>query len=84
VPPRNRGWFEGREIAVFNLTSLNKVDLLPHVRFDLDRCKRYARQVKPKLHILQLSATRGDGLSTWDQWLREQTLVRVQAESPPG
>jgi len=65
------------------LMILNKVDLLPHVRFDPDRCIRCARQVNPKLHVLQLSATRGDGLSTWYHWLRDQTPGSQRAESPP-
>jgi hydrogenase nickel incorporation protein HypB len=68
---------------VSQLMILTKVDLQPHVRFDLDRCIRYARQVNPKFDILQLSATRGGGLSTWYQWLRERMPGRVQAESPP-
>jgi hydrogenase nickel incorporation protein HypB len=51
---------------------LNKVDLLPYVQFDTDRCLAYARQVNPHLRILQVSATRGDGLDAWYAWLREQ------------
>jgi hydrogenase nickel incorporation protein HypB len=51
---------------------LNKVDLLPYVQFDTDRCRAYARQVNPHLRIFQLSATRGDGLDAWYAWLREQ------------
>jgi hydrogenase nickel incorporation protein HypB len=51
---------------------LNKVDLLPYVPFDLDRCLDYARQVNPRLRVFQISATRGDGLAEWVQWLREE------------
>jgi hydrogenase nickel incorporation protein HypB len=54
---------------------LNKIDLLPYVPFDVDRCLAYAREVNPKLHILQVSATRGDGLAEWYTWLREQVKV---------
>jgi hydrogenase nickel incorporation protein HypB len=52
---------------------LNKIDLLPYVPFDVARCLDYARQVNPGLRILQVSATRGDGLTDWYDWLREQT-----------
>jgi hydrogenase nickel incorporation protein HypB len=52
------------------LMILNKIDLLPYVQFDVDRCLAYARQVNPALHILQISATRGDGLAAWYAWLR--------------
>jgi hydrogenase nickel incorporation protein HypB len=51
---------------------LNKIDLLPHVAFDVARFLDYAAQVNPHLHVFQLSATRGDGLEDWYAWLREQ------------
>jgi hydrogenase nickel incorporation protein HypB len=55
-----------------SLLLLNKVDLLPHVDFDLDRCTAYATQVNPGLEVLPVSATRGDGLHDWYTWLRAQ------------
>ena len=51
---------------------LNKIDLLPYVPFDVDRCLDYARQVNPQLRVFQTSTTRGDGLAQWSQWLREE------------
>lgn len=54
------------------LLLLNKIDLLPYVQFDVERCLEYARQVNPRLRMLQVSATRGDGLAEWYAWLREQ------------
>jgi hydrogenase nickel incorporation protein HypB len=42
---------------------LNKIDLLPHLNFDIEQCMDYARQVNPKIHILQISATTGEGSS---------------------
>jgi hydrogenase nickel incorporation protein HypB len=51
---------------------LNKIDLLPYVPFDVDRCLDYARQINPRLRVFQISATRGDGLADWHQWLREE------------
>ncbi|MGH7905707.1 MAG: hydrogenase nickel incorporation protein HypB [Candidatus Binataceae bacterium] len=55
-----------------DLMLLNKIDLLPHVQFDAAACARYARQINPRIQILELSATRGDGLEDWYAWLREQ------------
>ena len=51
---------------------LNKVDLLPHLQFDADRCLAYARQVNPGLRVFQVSATRGDGVDDWHAWLAAQ------------
>lgn len=55
---------------------LNKIDLLPHVVFDVARCIDYARQVNHHLQVLQTSATRGDGLNEWYQWLRAEAGKR--------
>jgi hydrogenase nickel incorporation protein HypB len=52
------------------LMVLNKVDLLPHVDFDVDRCIGYARRVNPEIDVLTLSARSGEGLEGWYQWLR--------------
>lgn len=57
-----------------SLMLLNKIDLLPHVSFDVQRCLDYARQVNPGLKILQVSATRGDGLAEWYEWLRTERV----------
>ncbi len=57
-------------IRAASLLLLNKIDLLPHLRFDLARCLNYARQVNPALEILQVSGTSGEGLPAWYDWLR--------------
>ena len=54
------------------LMLLNKVDLLPYVDFDVDRCVDLAHQVNPKLEVIEMSATRGDGLVDWYAWVRER------------
>ena len=61
------------------LMLLNKVDLLPHLAFDTDQCLAFARQVNPQLRIVQVSATRGDGLGAWYAWLRDELHARTAA-----
>jgi hydrogenase nickel incorporation protein HypB len=48
---------------------LTKMDLLPYLNFEVDRCIEYARQVNPDIEIFQVSATTGEGLESWYQWL---------------
>lgn len=48
---------------------LNKVDLLPHVDFDVDRFLGHAREVNPTARVFPVSATRGDGMPEWYDWL---------------
>lgn len=49
---------------------LTKVDLLPYVQFDVQRCIEYARQVNPQIQIFQVSALTGAGLNDWYKWLK--------------
>jgi hydrogenase nickel incorporation protein HypB len=48
---------------------LNKIDLLPHLDFDVERCKEYARRVSPAITIFEVSARSGEGMEAWHQWL---------------
>jgi hydrogenase nickel incorporation protein HypB len=52
-----------------DLVLLNKIDLLPHVRFDLAQFEWHASRVNPSARVLPVSATRGDGLDAWYWWI---------------
>ncbi|MCB1057713.1 MAG: hydrogenase nickel incorporation protein HypB [Acidobacteria bacterium] len=58
------------------LMLLNKIDLLPHVDFDVERALAYARQVNPDIEVLQVSAKTGEGLDAWYQWI-EAAVAKV-------
>ena len=64
---------------LFHLAGLlvvTKVDLLPYLRVNVNVCKRYARQVNPRLRIIETSAYSGQGLSDWLDYLREKARGR--------
>ena len=64
--------------AASSLMLLNKVDLLPHLRFDVERCLGYARRVNPQIQILRVSAQTGEGMEAWLNWVegaRAQALA---------
>ncbi len=44
---------------------LNKMDLLPHVSFDVDRCIAYALEVNPELEVIPVSVLPGSGMEAW-------------------
>ncbi|MBB4286462.1 hydrogenase nickel incorporation protein HypB [Roseospira goensis] len=72
-------------IRTADLMLLNKVDLLPHVAFDVDRCIGFARRVNPDLIVLPVSATSGQGLDAWYAWIRAcQPAARPAPASEPG
>ncbi|RLD22646.1 MAG: hydrogenase accessory protein HypB [Bacteroidetes bacterium] len=49
---------------------INKMDLLPHLNFDLDKLKQYAMQVNHHLTFFEVSATTGEGMDKWYEWLK--------------
>jgi hydrogenase nickel incorporation protein HypB len=64
------------------LMLLNKVDLLPYVAFDVARCIEYARRINPTIGVIQVSATKGDGMDTWLAWVRLHAATARHARVP--
>jgi hydrogenase nickel incorporation protein HypB len=52
---------------------LSKIDLLPHLDFDVTRCLEHARRVNPALRTFLLSAKSGVGVSELCDWLVDET-----------
>ena len=60
------------------LLLLNKIDLLPHLDFDVEKAIAFARQVNPQAEVIQVSAKTGEGMAEWYTWLAKRiTEVRV-------
>jgi hydrogenase nickel incorporation protein HypB len=49
---------------------INKIDLLPHLSYDVDAAIAYARRVNPQILVIKLSATSGAGMDEWLDFLR--------------
>jgi hydrogenase nickel incorporation protein HypB len=60
---------------------LSKTDLVPHLRFDLDRAVENALTVNPRLEVFRVSAYTGDGLPQWYSWLKGE-LAACRGDSP--
>lgn len=58
---------------------LNKIDLLPHLDFDVARCIEMAGRVRPDASLFQVSAKTGQGLDSWYAWL-EHRVKAVKGE----
>ena len=70
--------------AAAQLMILNKTDLLPYLRFDVAQCIEYARRVNPRIEVLQLSATNGQGMDAWLDWiLAEHRTLNVPPVALP-
>jgi hydrogenase nickel incorporation protein HypB len=55
-----------------DLLLLSKIDLVPHLRFDIERAVTNALTVNPRLQVLRISAYSGAGLPEWYGWLRRE------------
>jgi hydrogenase nickel incorporation protein HypB len=60
-----------------DLVLLNKVDLLPHVEFSVGRFRAFVEEVQPRAQVLEISATRGDGMAQWQDWLLGCSARRI-------
>jgi len=58
-----------------DLMLINKIDLLPYVDFDIERCIQYAKQVNPNIKVIQLTATKINSFKEWKEWLMEGIKV---------
>ena len=67
--------------AAADLCLINKIDLLPYVDFDVDKCEQAARTVNPRLEFRRVSATTGEGLDQWYAWLKNQLKDQLEDQS---
>lgn len=58
--------FYGSHICI-----INKIDLLPYLKFDLEKLKENAKKVNPHLQFFEVSATSGEGLEQWYDFLKQ-------------
>jgi hydrogenase nickel incorporation protein HypB len=55
--------------AASDLVLINKIDLLPHLDFDLGLAIANARKVNPTIKVLKVSARTGEGFAAWLAWI---------------
>jgi hydrogenase nickel incorporation protein HypB len=60
--------------AISQVMIVNKLDLLPYVDYDLEKVKRDALAINPRLRIFEVSCRTGKGLDGWCTWL--ETFAR--------
>jgi hydrogenase nickel incorporation protein HypB len=62
-------------VAFLNACALviTKTDLLPHVDFSIETCRKYALAVNSNLKIFEVSARSGEGMEVWCDWIRSLT-----------
>lgn len=58
---------------------ITKTDLLPYLPVDIARIEAHIRAVNPRCAVIRVSASSGEGLESWHQWVREQRAAVVTA-----
>jgi len=53
---------------------INKIDLLPYVKFNMDYFRQGVEMLNPGLVTFPVSCTTGEGMDAWVDWLRKQAL----------
>ena len=66
--------FQGSDALV-----ITKIDLLPHLNFDVARITADMKRLAPEAAVFQVSAVRGDGISEVAEWLAEKMSGRERA-----
>lgn len=66
-----------------DLVVLTKLDLLPHVKFDMDVFRNDVKKLNPRAALIELSIESGAGMDAWVDWLFAHTLrVRTSMQAP--
>jgi len=56
---------------------INKMDLLPHVDFDIAAFRRSITGLNPKVEVFELSSKTGEGVERWCSWILEQVKANA-------
>ena len=62
-----------------SLLVISKLDLLPHVEFDIGQATASAHEVNPDVSVLAVSARTGAGMDRWYEWLRREWKAAADA-----
>lgn len=57
---------------------INKTDLLPFTNFDLPQATEDIKTIHPGAEVLPISATKGDGMDAWFDWLRKKVNAKKE------
>jgi hydrogenase nickel incorporation protein HypB len=59
---------------------INKMDLLPHVDFDIAAFRRSVSGLNPDAQVFQISCKTGEGIEEWCSWILDQTRANASGQ----
>lgn len=60
---------------------VNKTDLLPYVKFNLENFSQAIRSINSQVSIFPISCINGEGLSSWVEWLERQVRIKAKRQA---
>lgn len=70
-----------------SLALLTKIDLIPHLNFNIEQAEQNARRVHPGIETIRVSALTGTGMEQWRSWIdtrRNQAHREADTAQVPG
>ena len=55
---------------------LNKIDLLPYVKFNVDSFIKTVKNINAKVELFKVSCTTGEGVQAWAKWLTAKMKLK--------
>ena len=55
---------------------LNKIDLLPYVKFNVDGFTKTVKNINAKVELFKVSCTTGEGIQPWAKWLTAKMKLK--------
>jgi hydrogenase nickel incorporation protein HypB len=71
--------FHEAELAI-----ITKIDLLPHLEFDVEKVATEISVLNSECEVLKLSALRGEGMEVWIEWIRKRLEMKRAARPAAG
>ena len=59
---------------------INKIDLLPYLRFDVTAFRKLITGMNPNVSIFEVSCETGQGIENWTEWAAKQRKARLKRE----
>ena len=58
--------------SVCDVLLINKIDVLPYFNFDIEACKERVMKLNPKIQVIPIASSTGEGMEDWYEWIRTQ------------
>jgi hydrogenase nickel incorporation protein HypB len=65
--------------AAVDAVVINKIDLLPHLRFDVAAFRQLVIGMNPDVRVFEVSCETGQGIEDWARWVAEESAKRLQS-----